>query len=558
MTFGFDNIAELAGGLAFFLYGIHRVRSGLERASGGGLRAALGFVTKRPLAAAAVGGGLTLVTQSSSAVAVILVGMVGSGLVAFGPSVAILLGADLATTLTVQILAFNVASWSLLGVAAGTLLVLASPSRRVKYAGDVLLGFGMLFFGMHLMKTSAVPLAGNDAFVSMLAATVRHPVLGLLAGTIVTMIIQSSAATIGLVLALMQSGALSTGPAGAPDFAPAIAIVLGANIGTAATGAIAAIGAGRAGRRVAIAQILMKILSVAIVFPFLDRFAALALVVTNWMNGSEARAVANAHTIFNTVRLVVLLPFAGLIARLVLRIYPDRPEGPSRAIRHLTDTKRDSPAIILMKVTRELANMTARVRAVAERAVCSYEGVTLGEVDKFRAADRETDALYLVVVEHLRGIAHGELSGPQTEQLQGLLYVVKDLEQLGDSVSGRIADVLEEKLRADAHFSVEGGLEIKRLGGGLCSEIRAIERALETGDASPLAAVRDAAAGFEKEYRKVERAHFRRCAAGVREAVETDALFTNLVGELSRIDALVYDIMTVLLDIPAVETSRTG
>ena len=556
MTFGFDNFAELAGGLALFLYGIHRARSGLERASGGGLRAALALLTKRPIAAALVGVGLTLVTQSSSAVAVILVGMVGSGLIGFGPSVAVLLGADLATTLTVQAIAFDVASWSLLAVAAGTLLVLAGRSRRVKSAGDVVLGFGLLFFGMHLMKTAAAPLTGNAAFISTLETVARYPILGLVAGTVVTMIVQSSAATIGLVLALMQSGAL--GGAGAAGLTPALAIVLGANIGTAATGALAAIGANRAGRRVAVAQILMKVLSVAAVFPFLDRFAALALVVTGWMGGSEARAVANAHTLFNVARLVVLLPFAGLIARLVLRLYPDRPAGPSAAIRHLKDTKQDSPAIILVKATRELANMAARVRAVAERAVCSYETVAPADVDGFRAADRETDALYLAVVEHLRGIAHGELSEVQAEQLQRLLYVVKDLEQLGDSVSGRIADALDDKLRADAHFSVEGGLEIKRLGGQVCSELGAIALALETDDTSPLEDVRGALAGFEKEYRGVEKAHFGRCAAGVQEAIETDAIFTNLVGELARVHGLVSDIIAVLLGVPAVETGEPG
>ena len=541
---GLNEIATLAGGLALFLYGLYRAQSGLRRFGGGRLKALLALVTKRPSAAAGVGFALTLATQSSSAVAVILVGMVSSGLVGLGASVPALLGADVATTLTVQVLAFEISTVSLVVIAAGALLVLTGGGRSVrKYVGDAVLGFGLIFYGMHLMKTAAGPLAGSETFARALAGVSHHPILGIVAGMAGTAIIQSSGATVGLVLALAQAGALGDEP-----LAAAVPIVLGANIGTAATGLIASLGTTREGKRVALAHIIMKIVAVAIMYPLIGPFVAATAFVTRSMGGGTARAVANAHTLFNVGKLLVFLPVAPLFVRVARWILPERPERPARVVRHLADTSKDTPEVVLVKAVKELAHMAGRVRKLFARVLEAFDGGPVAEIEAIRSCDDDTDALHAAVVRHLRRITREELSEQQAEEVERLLYLVRDLEQAGDIICARLAGEAHEKVQADASFSVEGQIEFRRLGADVAASFEAVERALgEEGNASLLEEVIARESGIDARVRKIQRAHLRREAAGVREAVETDSVFTNVVGELRRLHLVAFNMAGVLL-----------
>jgi phosphate:Na+ symporter len=544
-VFGARETATLAGGLALFLYGLYRARSGLERVAGGRLKAVLALVTRRPLAAAGAGFGLTLVTQSSSAVAVILIGMVSSGLMAFEPSVAILLGSDVATTLTVQIIAFDVSTASLAVISVGTLLVLTGGRRSVrKYAGDVVLGFGLIFFGMGLMKDAAGPLQTSELFSSTLVRMGEWPVLGILAGAVGTAVIQSSGAMVGVVLALAQAGALGDEPLRA-----AIPIVLGANVGTAATGIIASIGASRDARRVAFAHIATKIVGVAVMYPLIGPFAELTHAFTVRMGGGAARDVANAHMLFNVGKLLVFLPAAPLFVRLARKLLPEKPEGVAPVVRHLRDTRKDTPEVVLVKASRELAGMAGRVRKLLAGAVAAFEGGGVGEIEALRAADDDTDALHAAVVTNLRGIASEELSRRQAAEVERLLYLVRDLEQAGDIVCGRLAPEAARKVRADAHFAIEGQLDFKRLGDEVGLSLEMIEEALTSDDAfGRLDEVVERERGIDRRVREIQSAHFRRAAADVREAVETDSIFTNAVGELRHLHLLAFDIANVILE----------
>jgi phosphate:Na+ symporter len=541
---GLTEIAKLAGGLALFLYGLYRAQSGLRHVAGGRLKAVLTLVTKRPFAASAVGFALTLATQSSSAVAVILVGMVSSRLVGLGASVPALLGADVATTLTVQVLAFEISTVSLLVIAAGALLVLTGGGQSArKYVGDAVLGFGLIFYGMHLMKTAAGPLAGSEDFARALAGMAQHPVLGIIAGMAGTAIIQSSGATVALVLALAQAGAL-----GGEPLASAVPIVLGANIGTAATGLIASLGTTREGKRVALAHIAMKIVAVAIMYPLIGPFVAATASLTRSMGGGTARAVANAHTLFNVGKLLLFLPVAPLFVRLARRILPERPERPARVVRHLADTSKDTPEVVLVKAWKELGHIAERVRELFARALAAFDGGPVAEIEAVRSCDDDTDALHGEVVRHLRGITREELSEKQAAEVERLLYLVRDLEQAGDIICSHLAEEAQEKVQADASFSVEGQIEFRRLGADVAASLGAIERALgEEGDASLLEEVIARESGIDARVRKIQRAHLRREAAGVREAVETDSVFTNAVGELRRLHLVAFNMAGVLL-----------
>jgi phosphate:Na+ symporter len=544
-VFGARETAELAGGLALFLYGLYRTRSGLERVAGGRLKAVLALVTRRPIASAGAGFGLTLVTQSSSAVAVIIIGMVSSGLMAFEPSVAILLGSDVATTLTVQLIAFDVSTAALVIISVGTLLVMTGGRRSVrKYAGDVVLGFGLIFFGMALMKEAAEPLQASAGFSAALVQMGKWPILGILAGAVGTAVIQSSGAMVGLVLALAQAGAL-----GDKTLLVAIPIVLGANVGTAATGIIASFGAGLNAKRVAFAHIATKIVGVVIMYPLIEPFADLTHAFTVWMGGGAARDVANAHMLFNVGKLIVFLPAAPLFVRLARRALPERPEGPHPIVRHLRDTSKDTPEVVLVKVSKELASMAARVRGLFASAVAAFEGGSIGEIEALRAADDDTDALHAAIVSNLRGIVSEELSSRQAAAVEQRLYLVRDLEQAGDIVCGRLAPEAAKKARTDAHFAIEGQLDFKRLAAEVTSSLRVIEDVLASDNAlSRLNEVVERERRIDRHVHKIEGAHFRRVAAGVREAEESDSIFTNAVGELRHLHLLAFDIANVILE----------
>lgn len=545
---GLREVAFFAGGFAIFLLGIHRARSAFERASGGRLRAALELLTRRPIVAAAAGFALALVTQSSSAAAVILIGMAGSSLVPFDRSVGALLGADLASTLTVQVMAFEVESWSLLAIAAGVLLVLASRARRTRELGDAILGLGFVLYGMSLMKTAASPLGGAPGLSRVLAGLSDRPALGLAAGIAATAVLQSSAAMVGIVLALAQAGALT--------LEAALCIVLGANVGTAATGLLASAASGRDGKRVALAHLFEKLAGTLLVWPFLDQLGELARAVAAWTGGSEARAIAHAHTLFNAGKLVLFLPLARLFARAAELVLPARPGPPPRALRHLADTSRDGPGVVLVKVARELADALEKLAALFPRVLGAFEEATLAELDSFRAADEETDAVHEAVVSNLRRISREELSGAQVAELERLLYVARDLEELGDSICIRLAAQAEAKLRAGGSFSIEGELEFRRLGAEVGASLAAIAGALRAQDRSALAEVAERERGMDARAREAARAHFRREVAGIREAVETDTVFADSVAELRRIHMVIADMATVLAGVPATEGAR--
>ncbi len=315
-----DLISGLFGGLAFFLYGMEKMSEGMKQSAGNKMRSILAALTKNRVMALFIGAFVTMVVQSSSATTVMLVSFVQANLMSFAQSLGVILGADIGTTVTAQLIAFKFTDYALLLAALGFAMRLFAKSDNMKNIGDVILGFGVLFFGMKLMSDAMEPLRKYPFFIDLMK-DFENPALGLLVGILFTAVIQSSAAFIGIAIVLAQQGLISL-EAGIP-------MILGANIGTCVTAALASIDTTREAKRVALAHALFKIAGVVLFIFWIPSYADIIRAITGKFSSGTAREIANAHTLFNVSLALLFLPFTGIFARIIIKILPDKEEKPN-------------------------------------------------------------------------------------------------------------------------------------------------------------------------------------------------------------------------------------
>ena len=536
-SFGFSELCMVAGGLALFIYGINRASSGLRRASGGKLRAAMALLTRSRFVALGAGTVLTVVLQSSSAATVMLVGLVASGMISLRQAVAVVLGAGIGTSLTVQIIAFNVSNWALVAVAAGTALSLGFSRRTLGYAGRVVLGFGLVFYGMHVMKLGVGPLRGWPVARDVFTTLAEHPVLAILAAAAFTGVVQSSAATIGLVMALASGGVL--------DLRGTIPLVLGANIGTCATAFIGAVGTGGQGTGVAFAHLFAKLAGAALVLPFIGLFSS-ALGLAG--SGIE-RQIAHAHTAYNVAVAALFLPFVGQLTAVAARLARGLEKRKMRPF-YLSSAFAETPAMALLRARKELRRMGDASAEMAEKSWGLFEGERLDLAYELRRADDSLDDLYEALVEYLAQLARSELTSEEAAKLTGFLHLANEMERVGDLVSKELASLGEKKMSRGLEFSVEGAAQLRRFHSDVVRDLRAVVSRLETDEVSAKHVAEGEGEGegeIGARTRELELAHFDRVRRKVHEAVETDAIFTDLVHVLRQMHYHVTAIARILV-----------
>ncbi|MCI8367228.1 MAG: Na/Pi cotransporter family protein [Eggerthellaceae bacterium] len=318
----------LLGGLAIFLYGMKLMSSSLQEAAGARMRSILAAVTKNPLLGVLTGAVATAVLQSSSATTVMAIGFVSAGLMRLPQAIPIIMGANIGTTITAQIIAFKLSDYVLAIVFAGFVMMSLAKQQKAKLAGTAVFGFGLLFLGIDTMGGVMKPLAENPVFTAMIAQVTGVPLLGVAVGTFMTLIVQSSSATI----AVLQNFAAQPGPDGASliGLQGAIPILLGDNLGTTVTALFACIGQSRDAKRVALSHCLFNLSGCLLFIWFVGPFAALVAAIPP--AGAEveviARQIANAHTLFNVIMTGLWLPFVPLMAKMVTAILPDKGDIP--------------------------------------------------------------------------------------------------------------------------------------------------------------------------------------------------------------------------------------
>lgn len=383
------NVMSLLGGLALFLYGMHMMSSGLEAAAGNRMKSILEKLTANRFLGVAVGAGITAVIQSSSATTVMVVGFVNSGLMSLRQAVWIIMGANIGTTITGQLIALDVGALAPLMAFAGVALVVFFKNPKLHNYGSIVAGLGVLFIGMDMMSTAMKPLADEPAFVSLMTRF-ENPILGILAGAVFTALIQSSSASVGILQALAASGAIS--------FSSAVFVLFGQNIGTCITAVLASIGTSRNAKRTTLIHLMFNIIG-TIIFTIVCVLFPLPALVASFTPENIPGQIANMHTLFNIVTTLLLLPLGTQMAALTERILPEPAEKTEEEKRemmglaYLDKTTLGSSAVWLGKLQQELGRM---LDLASENVDAAFQAVISGLDEKTEKAIRTEELVDLL------------------------------------------------------------------------------------------------------------------------------------------------------------------
>jgi phosphate:Na+ symporter len=415
--------AGLLGGLAIFLLGMDRMTESLRVVAGDRLRGVLLKLTSNRFVGMLTGAGITAVIQSSSVTTVLVVGFISSGLMSFQQSLGVIVGANIGTTVTAQIIAFKVTTYALYAVAGGFAVTFLSKRGDRQAQGAVVLGLGLIFFGMSLMGDAMSPLRSSDTFIDLMAS-LENPFLGVAVGAGFTAIVQSSSATTGIVIVLAQQGLIS--------LETGIALIMGANVGTAITALMASIGKPREAVRAGVAHAMFNVGGAVIWIPFIGLLASFVADI----GGGNARELANAHTLFNVINALLVIGFVPVFARVIERLVPDAPEEEGRTVRvrYLDRTLLRTPSLALDRARLELLRMADRVRLMLGDILPATLHGTRWTLLEIEERDDEVDSLHRQIIAYLGEISQTRLSSSETEELLGLMEATNDLEAIGDLI----------------------------------------------------------------------------------------------------------------------------
>ena len=441
-------LMSLCGGLALFLYGMDKMASGMKSAVGAKMKSILARFTSNRIRAAITGSVVTAVIQSSSVTTVLAVGFVSAGLMTLGQSVGVIMGANVGTTVTAQIVAFRVQEAALALIAIGFLLLLSGKKDLRRQLGNVLMGLGLVFFGMSIMGQGVYPLRSFEPFIEFMA-TLKNPFLGIMVGAAFTALVQSSSATTGIVITLASQGLIEL-PAG-------ISLIFGANVGTCVTALLATIGKTRDAFRVAIVHVIFNVFGVLIWVAFIPYLAAGVQNLSptaNELQGIDKlaaevpRQIANAHTVFNVANTLLLLPFTQMLARLVIRLVPNKPpkEKPSLA-RYLDDDVINIHSVALQNVRLETAQLARRVLETMEKVSIVLQKPVESTLRDIRKADNDADRLQREILSYASLVLKQNLSDEESDELRRLMVQIDALERIGDVVSNDIVKISRKKIK---------------------------------------------------------------------------------------------------------------
>jgi phosphate:Na+ symporter len=530
------TLLALFGGLALLLYGMQLIGEGLQRAAGGHLRHLLTRMTRTRLAAVASGATVTAIIQSSSATTLMLIGFVSAGLVTFRQSLGVILGADIGTTVTVQLLAFKIQELSLLLVGVGFAMAFFARRGLVKSLGQVVLGFGFIFLGMKVMNDGLAPLADNELTRQVLVALAGNPFLALLGGAVLSAGMASSAATIGLTLSLGHQGLL--------PLAAAIPIVLGANIGTCATALAASLRSSSDARRVAVAHIAFKVLGVALVFPFISPLTTFIVQTA----GDVARQIANTHTFFNVAISALFLPFAPWAARVITALVPEEERGdnPYRT-RYLDDRFLDQPALAIGQATREALRMGDVAQNMLRDAMVVLRTDNQELLEDVERRDDQLDYLEREIKLFIARLGRETMSPDMALKEIALISFIGNLENIGDIIDKNLMELARKKLYQGRRFSEAGEAELIEFHSLVSKNLERAIAGFAANDRSLAQEVLDQRPVVRQRERELRDSHLARLRRGLAESLETSEIhldvLTNLKRISSHITALVYPIL---------------
>lgn len=421
---------SLLGGLALFLYGMQMMSNGLEAAAGNKMKQILEKLTANRFLGVLVGAGITAVIQSSSATTVMVVGFVNSGMMTLKQAVWIIMGANIGTTITGQLIALDVGELAPLFAFVGVALIVFVKKQKVHHYGLIVAGLGILFIGMEMMSGSMMPLRESEAFVSLMTKF-SNPVLGILAGAVFTAVIQSSSASVGILQALAGSGLIG--------LSNAVYVLFGQNIGTCITAVLAAIGTNRNAKCTTVIHLMFNLIG-TVIFTVVCITTPLTALVESFTPGNVSSQIANMHTLFNIVTTLLLLPFGNYLAKAAVRILPEK-QDEQADVMHMEfirpmETKRDTQiglsAIAVTSIKKELHRMIDMAKENVEASFAAVKAGTTADLETVQEREEYIDYLNKEISKYISKVLVNESNPRDSQYISALFKVCGNVERIGD------------------------------------------------------------------------------------------------------------------------------
>lgn len=523
----------LLGGLGLFLYGMHMMADGLESAAGNKLKFILEKVTENPFSAVLVGAVVTALIQSSSATTVMVVGFVNSGILNLIQATGIIMGANIGTTVTAFLVSINVDAIVPLLLFSGTVLVLFSKAKKRRDVAMILLGLGIILLGMETMGTAMAPLKHSDDFRNLIASIGDRWYIGLALGLGITLLVQSSSATTGILIALTETGQIT--------IEIAWPIILGANIGTCITALLSSITANKTAKRASIIHLLFNLIGAAVFMPFGPLLISLVKFISP---ASVTLEISFIHLIFNTLNTLLLMPFAGVLIRLsALIVGPDAAKPAEILDKRLLQT----PSIAEGQVILETVKMAELAKKNFELAMDAFLNTDLARMDEIYANEKRINELTELITRFMVELSGSDIDINEFARIGDTYHVINDIERIGDHAEN-IIELAEEKHRREVTLSEEAQAEIREIYKWTLNAINtAIEsyRSNDKNKARSIVQIERTIDALRYQYRET---HIQRLNEGVCSPLAS-ILFLDLLSNIERVGDHSENIANAIADV---------
>ena len=553
---GVETVLNVLGSVALLLWGVRMVRTGLTRAFGATLRRAIAACSRNRFTAFIGGLAITGLLQSSTATSLLVSSFAGRGLIPLSIAFAIMLGADVGTTIAAQVLSFDLGWVSPLLIGVGVITFLSSDSDKPHHLGRVAIGLGLMLLSLKLLALATLPLRTAPAFMALLQGLQDEYVIAVIVGTLATWFVHSSLSTVLLVMSFAGSGLIE------PKLA--LALVIGANIGGALAPYMAQSGSDVAARRVPLANLLTRAITGIVLLPFLGP----AVEWLSLIDSSLTRMPVNFHTFFNIAAAIVFLPLVDVVAWMCRRLLPDRPvpDDPSKP-RHLDANVLDSPAEALGCALRETLNLGDRVADMLRETITVFDRNDTKAVKAIEAADDSVDRLYEAIKLYLIQTSRNELGEEDGKRYVEILTFTTNLEHVGDIIDKNLMELAAKKIRNRYTFSPEGMAELRAIHSQVLENLRLALNVFTTRDITlARRLVAEKTAMREAEARAAD-SHYARLREGRPESIETSSIHMDVIRDLKRINGHLTTVAYPILEaagelaesrLKAVQTEATG
>lgn len=455
----------LVGGLAIFIYGMNMMSECLQKAAGEKMKSILALLTRNPVLGVLAGAITTAVLQSSSATTVMAIGFVSAGLMSLPQAISIIFGANIGTTMTAQIIAFKITDYIYIIIFIGFIISFVAKSEKVKSIGQTIFAFGLLFLGIETMGDVMKPLASSPVFTDLIAKVSNMPVLGVAVGTLMTLVVQSSSATI----AVLQNFAAQAGPDGVTSIlglTGAIPILLGDNIGTTITALLASIGQNKDAKRTAVAHCIFNVSGCLLFIWFIKPFAALIQYISP--KGPEieviSRQIANSHTVFNITMTLIWVCLINVMVKIVMTLIPDGKAvavDPAKPL-YLDEKMTNQPTAALQLVAKEILHISDIVKGAVSNTIELVKTEDISQLESLLEKGKNIKSLTDKTTEYLALLfSSGTMTEQQAAQTASLMYILSDVERMG-SLSVEIAKCIQEKEQNNYKYTPEAMDELQK------------------------------------------------------------------------------------------------